>query len=516
MVLSPKTAGHRWLLAKRLAMPAMCGLLDRTKYEGMHGEVIQEAHKFAAAVAPEDIDGHLFSLENSTERAVLQGDQRITAVIEEMWAVVDVNKAEDALTQPSFMQWSMALHKALIPAVTEKEAAFSAQQDWAKYSNGHGSLDYGMFLSAVFQLADTWVEKIDGAEYVSFLRKLLGAISSSNQPVYMAGSWRSFDNIKCLVNPEVETEDEAAMEIIDALIEVFPSKEETVAQSELSRRGSTEIVQSQIARWSSKLVKWSKSFFFNSESEGNWGGKQKRDRKKSGTVRTGGIMSRQHNALRRSGGVETSTADRNAGSRLANNGRRDSRGPSHFHKTEEYRGQQHQGSGRRRGRGERARGQDPHTLPRLRSVHRGDTEESSPAQQPTSSSLFLALPQIGGGGHTSRRQPSSWQQEGDRYFASTPATMTSASGTSAVAWHSAVSGSLPDKDNGGMEKTPRQRLQEQQQKKAKAAKRLRKQHQKRLQQRATRLIRSFPATDAKRRAELEMQRKRGMYDVSQW
>ena len=58
MVLSPKTAGHRWLLAKRLAMPAMCGLLDRTKYEGMHGEVIQEAHKFAAAVAPEDIDGH--------------------------------------------------------------------------------------------------------------------------------------------------------------------------------------------------------------------------------------------------------------------------------------------------------------------------------------------------------------------------------------------------------------------------------------------------------------------------
>jgi hypothetical protein len=540
-VLSPKAAGHRWLLAKRLAMPAMRGLLDRNKYEDMHGQVIQGAHKYGATMTSADL------LEkDSTERAVLRGDQQIAAVIDEMWTVVDMNKAGGELTKPSYIQWSMALHKALIPAVTEKEAAIAAQQDWAIYSDGNDSIEYGAFLRAVFQLADAWVDQIDASEYACFLRKLLGSISTSNQP---PSSWRSFEDIKCLVNPEVQTEDEAVMEVIDALIEVFREQEEEAQQqsgrnsTELSRRGSIEIVQSQISRWNNKLFAWSKSFSFNSQNEGHWGSKQKAEQKK-----TGGQGRRLHNA--RSNGRPTDRNTRMAANNGRRDGRRDSRGPSHFHVTAEYRGRQAQeerGGGRRRGRdGSDGNGcikgdeedlvgrlvhVDANTLPHLRGLRMRETDESShvPYTASTSSTAsFTALPHIGSG-NLSCKQPSSWQQDGDRgqfastdrgqfastdrgQFASTPATMSSASGTSAVTWRSFL-----DEEAGGRRaKTPRQRLAEQQQRKEKAARRLRKEQQKRLQQRATRLIRSFPATDAKRRVELQLQRECGTYDVDQW
>ena len=78
-------------------------------------------------------------------------------------------------TQPNFRE-STKLHLALVPDVQKEDLLISAAQDWVEDSNGKETMDFEQFFSSMFELADIWVEGIDGAEYVAFLQRLKFAI----------------------------------------------------------------------------------------------------------------------------------------------------------------------------------------------------------------------------------------------------------------------------------------------------------------------------------------------------
>ena len=58
--------------------------------------------------------------------------------------------------------------------------AGSAEEDWLKDSGGHDMV-YSKFYSSMFELADIWCDKIDGDEYVKFLKQMLDAVAVSKQ-----------------------------------------------------------------------------------------------------------------------------------------------------------------------------------------------------------------------------------------------------------------------------------------------------------------------------------------------
>jgi len=62
------------------------------------------------------------------------------------------------------------------------EARHEAEKDWADDAPNKNSLAISRerFMDAIFELADHWTSGVSSAEYCSFLRRLLGRITSSH------------------------------------------------------------------------------------------------------------------------------------------------------------------------------------------------------------------------------------------------------------------------------------------------------------------------------------------------
>jgi hypothetical protein len=119
----------------------------------------------------------MYKIENLMARKDLLRHPEIRLACDEFWQLVDLAKTESGtLTKSSYMVMNLKLHLALVPDVDMEEAKMSAELDWNTDTNGTGELDHDQFFASMFELADTWVEEIDGMEYAAFLRRLFFTI----------------------------------------------------------------------------------------------------------------------------------------------------------------------------------------------------------------------------------------------------------------------------------------------------------------------------------------------------
>jgi hypothetical protein len=186
-LLPEEIAQGRWRFLRRIVMPAVRWIVtQRNKYEKLQRELLKDAISRGVRFNRTDNSHHMreqgdedmYTIESLIERAVLQKDTGIRDSIEQMWELPGMFKEGGVfLIMESYIEFNMALHKALVPDISYEEAMDAADQDWEKDSGGRDTMTHKQFNLAVFELADLWCHSIDAEEYVDFLGTLLRAIT---------------------------------------------------------------------------------------------------------------------------------------------------------------------------------------------------------------------------------------------------------------------------------------------------------------------------------------------------
>jgi hypothetical protein len=153
-----------------------------------------------------------YTKENLMKRKRLMKDPEVVSAVNEFWKIIDLIKDEGNLNKESYVLLNLKMHLALIPDVDRVEAEERAGEDWDKDTNGTGVLDYEQFFSSMFEVADIWVESIDGIEYAAFLRRLYHTIVEPDidgeNGLGAEPRFRSDDDIVCQTDmPEEEVWD---------------------------------------------------------------------------------------------------------------------------------------------------------------------------------------------------------------------------------------------------------------------------------------------------------------------
>jgi hypothetical protein len=157
-------------------------------------------------------DAEMLSKENMLRRNNLKRHPRVMAVIRRFWDVIDMMKDGDGnLTQVPYVEMNIRLSKSLVPNDDIKEVRASAAVDWLQDVSGHETMDHSCFFMGLFELADMWVEDIDGDEYAEFLEKLFMGVAFTDAE---GDHWRDVDDIVCQIHEDDDLEDDD-LELLD-------------------------------------------------------------------------------------------------------------------------------------------------------------------------------------------------------------------------------------------------------------------------------------------------------------
>jgi len=74
------------------------------------------------------------------------------------------------------------LYGALMPTLDEEDAIACAETEWDTDSKGQPQMERGLFLDAMFELADTWCRTAEADEYATFLSELLTVVATEGPP----------------------------------------------------------------------------------------------------------------------------------------------------------------------------------------------------------------------------------------------------------------------------------------------------------------------------------------------
>ena len=131
-------------------------------------------------------------------RAALKKDPRVTAELAKFWSVYE--KEDGKITKAEYLKVHIKYTLALIPDILPDDARQAGEEDWASdmagYKSGAGSMDMAQLYSCLFELADMWVNSVDGAEYASFLSKLFRRVTVK-YIMRASGQVRS-DHLRCV------------------------------------------------------------------------------------------------------------------------------------------------------------------------------------------------------------------------------------------------------------------------------------------------------------------------------
>jgi hypothetical protein len=121
-------------------------------------------------------------------RIALRRDKMIVGELEHWWTMISASYSvpefgvEASLTFNEYAELQVRLYKALIIPFDESDARSGAREDWRGDASNSGTLERLRVMDSIFELADVWTRHVDPAEYVAFLQKLFGAVTSGEPP----------------------------------------------------------------------------------------------------------------------------------------------------------------------------------------------------------------------------------------------------------------------------------------------------------------------------------------------
>ena len=96
-------------------------------------------------------------------RASLKKDGRVKAEIAKFWSVYKKG-ADGKISKAEYLNVHVKYTLVLIPDITPEEARSAGEEDWASDSGGADSMTKVQLFHCLFELADMWVNSVDGAE----------------------------------------------------------------------------------------------------------------------------------------------------------------------------------------------------------------------------------------------------------------------------------------------------------------------------------------------------------------
>jgi hypothetical protein len=229
-------------------------------------------------------DMNNYTKESLMMRKRLMKDPEVICAVKEFWDVLDLIKDEQQnLNKASYELLNLKMQLALMPDVDRTEAEAMAGEDWTKDTNGTGVLDFEQFFSSMFEVADIWVESIDGIDYAAFLRRLYHTIVDDHIQEGDASSalgaqprFKSDDDIVCQTDmPDEEIHEDVWTfdEEMDAGgdYSAFPAGIGTEGEEEggVNKNAANAAEFSSAASTVELALKMGKSFRFNSQR--GWG-----------------------------------------------------------------------------------------------------------------------------------------------------------------------------------------------------------------------------------------------------
>jgi hypothetical protein len=204
--LRPKAAPYRVAIRKLSAVfhTQRLYIEQRGKYEQLRSTMLSAAAEAGVILerspSQKDLDiafkkqGDLALMEPAAlmGRNALMRDPAITEQSGRYWHLLcGLSKLNDgtSIDRACYLQLNIKLHCALVPEISAEEASSSASCDWERDCSSASVMTHAEFQLSMFDLADTWVEQIDGAEYAAFLSRMFEA-------VFDGGAFRN-DVIEC-------------------------------------------------------------------------------------------------------------------------------------------------------------------------------------------------------------------------------------------------------------------------------------------------------------------------------
>lgn len=176
--------------AKRTCMEVCSGKLT----QGVTLNV-SSAKKLATVPVWKQGNLSLHTQDKLDERYALRYHPAVTKALDVWWSVVLHSLKMDgdqvnALSRERYLTICCRIYFALVPKPSkqkkikayEEDAIKSAAADWEHDSQGESVMRRGLFLDALFELADVWTEGIDANEYADFLLNLLPRVAIGDQP----------------------------------------------------------------------------------------------------------------------------------------------------------------------------------------------------------------------------------------------------------------------------------------------------------------------------------------------
>eukprot|EP00753_Platysulcus_tardus_P019162 PLAT7063.14.p1 GENE.PLAT7063.14~~PLAT7063.14.p1 ORF type:complete len:673 (-),score=227.14 PLAT7063.14:64-2082(-) len=119
----------------------------------------------------------MYTVENQMKRRALRRHAGVKSAINRLWTLRQMRKNEDGqLKRMPYIMLCAIIHKVLVPRADDEEIIASSEDSWATDAEGGSFMDETHFFNGMFELADVWVEEIDGDAYALFLSQLLASI----------------------------------------------------------------------------------------------------------------------------------------------------------------------------------------------------------------------------------------------------------------------------------------------------------------------------------------------------
>ena len=121
-------------------------------------------------------------------RYELRRHRLVLAALHEWWraALRSLQSGGDAeactLSESQYTLLSQRLYAALIPTLDTADALACAASEWQADSKGEAAMGRGLFLDAIFEIADTWCRTAEAEEYATFLDELLPRVATEGPP----------------------------------------------------------------------------------------------------------------------------------------------------------------------------------------------------------------------------------------------------------------------------------------------------------------------------------------------
>lgn len=117
----------------------------------------------------------MYTDENIDKRLALKEKEELKEGIRKWWVRVRKVKGKDEIEKKTYVSLFMAMYTVLIPGFAGKtleDAKKTAEEDWKEDSCGRETMDFDLFYSAIFEVADIWCRSAELQEYITFLNDL--------------------------------------------------------------------------------------------------------------------------------------------------------------------------------------------------------------------------------------------------------------------------------------------------------------------------------------------------------